>query len=57
MTSTAPFDWSDPFRLESQLSDVERMLREVMIARLAPIGQQLALSYIAERELGLPKSY
>jgi acyl-CoA dehydrogenase len=36
---------------------VERMLREVMIARLAPIGQQLALSYIAERELGLPKSY
>jgi acyl-CoA dehydrogenase len=36
---------------------VERMLREVMIARLAPVGQQLALSYIAERQLGLPKSY
>ena len=36
---------------------VERMLREVMIARLAPVGQQLALSYIAERQLGMPKSY
>ena len=36
---------------------VERMLREVMISRLAPVGQQLALSYIAERQLGLPKSY
>ena len=36
---------------------VERMLREVMITRLAPVGQQLALSYIAERQLGLPKSY
>ena len=36
---------------------VERMLREIMIARLAPVGQQLALSYIAERQLGMPKSY
>ncbi len=36
---------------------VERMLREVMITRLAPVGQQLALSYIAERQLGMPKSY
>ncbi len=36
---------------------VERMLREVMITRLAPVGQQLALSYIAERQLRMPKSY
>lgn len=36
---------------------IERMLREVMIAVLAPVGQTLALSYVAERVLGLPKSY
>ena len=36
---------------------VERFLREVMIARLAPVTPQLILSYIAERVLGLPKSY
>ena len=36
---------------------VERYLREVMIPRLAPISPQLVLCYIAERVLGLPKSY
>jgi acyl-CoA dehydrogenase len=36
---------------------VERYLREVMIARLAPVSRELILCYIAERELGLPKSY
>lgn len=36
---------------------VERYLREVMITRIAPISPQLALSYVAERVLGLPKSY
>jgi acyl-CoA dehydrogenase len=36
---------------------VERLLREVMINRLAPISQQLVLCHIAERVLGLPKSY
>ncbi len=36
---------------------VERLLREVMIARIAPVSQQLILCYIAERVLGLPKSY
>ena len=36
---------------------VERYLREVMIARLAPVSPQLVLCYIAERVLGLPKSY
>ena len=36
---------------------VERYLREVMVARIAPVSPQLVLSYIAERVLGLPKSY
>ena len=36
---------------------VERLMREVMINRIAPVSQQLVLSYIAERVLGLPKSY
>jgi len=36
---------------------VERLMRESMLPMLAPVGQQLALSYIAERTLSLPKSY
>ncbi len=36
---------------------VERLLREVWITRLAPVSQQLILCHIAERVLGLPKSY
>ena len=36
---------------------VERYLREAQIARIAPVSPQLALCYIAERILGLPKSY
>jgi len=36
---------------------VERYLREVMIPRLAPISPQLILCFIAEKVLGLPKSY
>ncbi len=36
---------------------VERYLREVMVPRIAPVSPQLALSYIAERVLGMPKSY
>ena len=36
---------------------VERYLREVMIPRIAPISPQLVLCYIAEKVLGLPKSY
>jgi acyl-CoA dehydrogenase len=36
---------------------VERLMREVMIARIAPVSPQLILNYIAERTLGLPKSY
>jgi len=36
---------------------VERLLREIMITRLAPISPQLILCNIAEKALGLPKSY
>lgn len=36
---------------------VERYFRESMIPRIAPISPQLILCYIAERVLGLPKSY
>jgi len=36
---------------------VERYFREAMIARLAPVSREMILNYIAERVLGLPKSY
>jgi len=36
---------------------VERYLRECMIPRLAPVSPQLILCFIAEKVLGLPKSY
>jgi acyl-CoA dehydrogenase len=36
---------------------VERLLREVLVTRLAPISEQLILSFIAEKVLGQPKSY
>ena len=36
---------------------VERYLREIMIARIAPVSPQLILCFIAEKVLGLPKSY
>jgi len=36
---------------------VERFLREILIARIAPVSRELILSHIAEKALGLPKSY
>ena len=36
---------------------VERYLREAFVGRLAPVSRELLLSYLAERVLGLPKSY
>jgi acyl-CoA dehydrogenase len=36
---------------------VERYLREIMIARIAPITPHMILNFIAEKALGLPKSY
>ena len=36
---------------------VERLLREVMVFRIAPVTEQLILSFIAEKVLGQKKSY
>jgi acyl-CoA dehydrogenase len=36
---------------------VERLLREVLITRIAPITEQLILSFVAEKVLDQPKSY
>jgi acyl-CoA dehydrogenase len=37
--------------------DVERYLRESFIARIAPVSPHMILNFIAEKALGLPKSY
>jgi acyl-CoA dehydrogenase len=37
--------------------DVERYFRESVGTRLAPVSRELVLCYLAERVLGLPKSY
>ncbi len=37
--------------------DVERYMREAMIARIAPVSREMILNFIAERVLHLPKSY
>ena len=36
---------------------VERYFREMVACQLAPVSREMILNYIAERELGLPKSY
>ena len=36
---------------------VERYLREVFIPRIAPVSREMIMNYVAERVLGLPKSY
>jgi len=36
---------------------VERYLREIMLPRIAPVSREMIMSYVAERVLGLPKSY
>jgi acyl-CoA dehydrogenase len=37
--------------------DVERWWREINLTRLAPVTQQMALAFIGQHVLGLPKSY
>ncbi|MFT4949592.1 MAG: acyl-CoA dehydrogenase, partial [Natronomonas sp.] len=37
--------------------DVERYMREARLTRLVPITQELALNYIGENVLDLPRSY
>jgi acyl-CoA dehydrogenase len=36
---------------------VERLMRESLLTRIAPITEQMVLSFLAEKVLGLPKSY
>jgi acyl-CoA dehydrogenase len=36
---------------------VERFLREALIPRIAPVSPEMTLCFIAEKALGLPKSY
>ena len=36
---------------------VERYWREARLMKLAPISQEMILNFIAEHELGLPRSY
>jgi acyl-CoA dehydrogenase len=36
---------------------IERYLRECLIARIAPVSPHLILNFLAEKVLGLPKSY
>ncbi|MFQ5515030.1 MAG: acyl-CoA dehydrogenase family protein [Myxococcota bacterium] len=37
--------------------DVERYWREARLLRLVPVSQEMALNYVAEHVLGLPRSY
>jgi acyl-CoA dehydrogenase len=36
---------------------VERLFREVLIARIAPVSREMILNFLAEKALRLPKSY
>lgn len=36
---------------------VERYFRESVVPRIAPVSREMILSFIAEKQLGLPKSY
>ena len=36
---------------------VERYLRECFVPRIAPVSREMILNYVAEKVLGLPKSY
>jgi acyl-CoA dehydrogenase len=37
--------------------DVERLFRDARLAKIAPISQQLALNYVGEKALDLPRSF
>jgi acyl-CoA dehydrogenase len=37
--------------------DIERLWREIRLYKITPVSQQMALNYIGEHVLGLPKSY
>ena len=37
--------------------DVERLLRDINLFKVSPISQQMALNYIGEHLLGMPRTY
>ncbi|RMZ88588.1 hypothetical protein DV736_g4182, partial [Chaetothyriales sp. CBS 134916] len=37
--------------------NVERYMREIFVPRIAPISREMILNFVAEKALGLPKSY
>ena len=41
----------------SQEYHVERYLRECFIPRIAPVSREMIMNYVAEKALGLPRSY
>ncbi|MFN0043318.1 MAG: acyl-CoA dehydrogenase, partial [Alphaproteobacteria bacterium] len=38
-------------------SHLERLLRDVRLFRFAPISEEMILNFIAQHDLGLPRSY
>ena len=36
---------------------VERLFRESLIPKLAPVSSEMILNYVSEKILGFPKSY
>ena len=36
---------------------IERLWREIRLYRIAPVSQEMALNYLGEHVLGMPKSY
>ena len=41
----------------AQEFDVERLYREIRLYKIAPVSQQMALNYLGEHVLGMPRSY
>nr|WP_264556231.1 acyl-CoA dehydrogenase family protein [Halocatena marina] len=63
LTAEAAFDAADTAvqahggRGVARAYDAERYFREARLTRLVPITQELALNYLGESVLGLPRSY
>ena len=43
--------------LQSIFEFGDTIVREVMVPRIAPVSREMILNYVAERVLGLPRSY
>ena len=57
MKMALPLNAVKNFSRYAQEYHVERYLREILIPRTAPVSPQMILNFIAEKALGLPKSY